>query len=537
MKTPSILFLGIASLLLAPFAARAVVETWDGGGANNDFSTGANWADDSAPVSSLANTDLVFGSGPTLMANVDAPFSAHSIGFDNIPGTLAGFNIAGEPLSVGTGGIVNNDSKTSIFTNVVSFAGVANATISATSGALSFNANVILPTGTLTVTGPENTTFKNISGTSALTKTGAGTLTWTPNVAAAFDVTVSAGTLTLGADGQGDMFASGAAIAVNGASVFNIGESLTLDGAVLTRAASADIHLAAGKTLTVQGGGDAVIAGAYIAPSGTTFVITGAGSTFSTTGNLTLGNDTSTTVIAGGSLSTGAASLQIGIFAGSGNVGVDGAGSSVSGGVLSIGQNGFSGSLSLSNGCTGSFSSIFVQDSSTPSAGSALTILSGATLTGTSLNVATMDAATTGSVTIAGAGSALILTGAAAATIGAASGSTATLTVQSGGTFTTGTGLTTVNATGDLNINAGGTMIVRGDMIVHSSLDIANGGTVILSESAMPAPASGELVWDMPALETTVVVVPEPGSATLALLGCALLGLLPRRRKRTEGRN
>jgi T5SS/PEP-CTERM-associated repeat protein len=146
-------------------------------------------------------------------------------------------------------------------------------------------------------------------------------------------------------------------------------------------------------------------------------------------------------------------------------------------------------------------------------------------------------AGNTGSVTITGAGSALTLTGAATATIGAASASIGTLTVENGGAFTTGTGLTTVNATGDLNINAGGTMIVRGNMTVANSLEIANGGTVILDASA-PAPGefaetdlTGPDEFDFGAVESIGgSAVPEPGSATLITAGA--LGLLVRRRRR-----
>jgi hypothetical protein len=116
-----------------------------------------------------------------------------------------------------------------------------------------------------------------------------------------------------------------------------------------------------------------------------------------------------------------------------------------------------------------------------------LNIQSGASVTSNVLFVAPNAVANIGTITITGAGSALTLNGAATATIGATSSSIATVNVENGGTFTTGTGLTTVNATGDLNVNTGGTMIVRGDMIVYSSLDIAGGGTVILEASA-PAP-------------------------------------------------
>ena len=123
---------------------------------------------------------------------------------------------------------------------------------------------------------------------------------------------------------------------------------------------------------------------------------------------------------------------------------------------------------------------------------------------------------------ITGLGSALTL--ATTATLGTASASTATLTVESGGTFTTGTGLTTVNATGDVNINDGGTMIVRGDLIVRGSLEIASGGTMMVEASGVLAPGAS----DFPADENfrrLAAPVPEPGMGALWLCGLVVIAL------------
>src|SRR6185369_10190382 len=70
--------------------------------------------------------------------------------------------------------------------------------------------------------------------------------------------------------------------------------------------------------------------------------------------------------------------------------------------------------------------------------------------------------------------------------------SAGSVTVLNGGTFTTGIGQTNVNATGAIHVNSGGTMIVRGNMTVQTSLDIA--GTVILDANA---PAPGEETDDL----------------------------------------
>jgi hypothetical protein len=162
---------------------------------DNNVSTDTNWLDDTAPVSNLASTDLIFGSAATQSTDVvfDAPFSARTITFQNVPGATDGYGITGQALNIGTGGISNNDPKLSAFENLVSFASVTNVTINAASGGLGFANTVTLPSNTLTVTGSHSTEFVNISGTSTLTKSGSGEMFWTPNIAITFDVNVAGG--------------------------------------------------------------------------------------------------------------------------------------------------------------------------------------------------------------------------------------------------------------------------------------------------------------------------------------------------------
>ncbi len=352
---------------------------------------------------------------------------------------------------------------------------------------------------------------------------------------------------------------------------------LTLDGGQLTRAAVGTFTLNAGRTLTIQGGGDAIFTGNYVNSTASTILVTGAGSTLSTTGLLVLNGSTNLTVAAGADVTSGAAQINLATSNGTATVSVNGVGSTLTGGDLFIAQAGHTGSLTFSNGSAGAFAGISVDASASIETNGMLTIQSGATVTGTSLTVAPNAVANIGTVSITGTGAALTLTGAATATIGAASGSIATVNIGSGGTFTTGTGQTNVNATGDLNVNAGGTMIVGGDMVVLTSLDIGGtmivhgnmvvsgalniGDTLIVADSAPFTPAEaqfgtlessdsaavgtfagdferitapalgGGAEWDFTNLKTTgsVTVVPEPGVATLLLPALATLGL--RRRK------
>ena len=77
------------------------IATWDGGGANNNWTTAANWVGDVAPQ---PGDDLVFGSGSQMVNVNDFPVgtSFHSIALD------AGFLISGNAVTLTAG--VRNDS-------------------------------------------------------------------------------------------------------------------------------------------------------------------------------------------------------------------------------------------------------------------------------------------------------------------------------------------------------------------------------------------------------------------------------------------
>ena len=84
---PRILATSIAALLLHT-PLFAVTDTWDGGGGNDNISTGANWLDSTAPGSDLVNTDLIFAGVLRLTPNFAAPFNADSVTFDNTAGAF-----------------------------------------------------------------------------------------------------------------------------------------------------------------------------------------------------------------------------------------------------------------------------------------------------------------------------------------------------------------------------------------------------------------------------------------------------------------
>lgn len=107
---PRILTTTIALLLTA--RAFAVTDTWDGnspnaGAGDSNVSTGLNWADDTAPLSDLVNTDLIFAGVTKLAPNFNVILNTNSITFNN---TAGAFTIGGFQWNVGAGGIVNNDA-------------------------------------------------------------------------------------------------------------------------------------------------------------------------------------------------------------------------------------------------------------------------------------------------------------------------------------------------------------------------------------------------------------------------------------------
>jgi fibronectin-binding autotransporter adhesin len=491
MKTHRILALVIAAVLPLPFAARGVTDTWDGGGINDLLTLDDNWLDNSAPLSDLVQTDLIFAGSVRLTPAVLAAFSARSITFNN---TAGAFVIEGQPFDVGSGGIVNSDTQTMTFDNRVRFSGVADATINAVAGGLSFGNTVTGPSGTLTVAGGNPTRFTNFFTATRLNKLGAGTMTWSPTANAGIDLTIGGGTVTMGADGSPDLFTSSSSVAVNGTSTFNINESLTLDGAQVTRASGATLSVAAGKTFTMQNGGDAVITDTFTNNTASTIVVTGAGSTFSTTSFVTFNGGSTLNVTNGADVTSGGL-VSIGL-AGSATVTVDGTGSTLAGTSLVLGANSGTGNLTFTNNSGGTFTTIGLVTSAVGGASGTLNIESGSDITGTSLSVASATGVNTGTVTVTGAGSTLTLSGANPAGIGSASLSSGRLNVNSSGTFNSGTGLTTVRPTGTVSIaggvyNSNGNLTIDGGRLTRNSagilaldpgttLTVQDGGDVVI---------------------------------------------------------
>ncbi len=198
---------------------NAATQTWDGGGADNNLSTAANWVGDILPVPA----DSVIFTG--LVRNTPSVSSATTyvgLTFDVNAGAFT-FGGANSITTTGTGavGLINNSILTQTFNVPMNFAaGTVNAggTVATNlTGHLIFNGLVNIGNNTLTnviFTGASNTTLAGgITGTGTagtagnIQKTGTGTV---------FVNTASAAW-------AGDVFINGGAIRINNASALGSG--------------------------------------------------------------------------------------------------------------------------------------------------------------------------------------------------------------------------------------------------------------------------------------------------------------------------
>ena len=493
--TPRILSATIAAHLALVFTVHA--QTWDGdgvGGGNLNWNFAANWNPNALPVNNGTANVIFAGTIDTNGPNLDQNWSVNAVTFPlnaaANPFTLA--SSVNATLTVGAGGITNNDGDIQTVRHAVTI-GTATSTFSSSIGTLTFLDTVNLGTNALTVSGVGDTNFANFSGAGSVTKTGAGTMNWAPTATTAADITVNAGTLRTTADGSTDVFDGNASIAVNGTSALGINEHMVLDGgAQLTRQAGASINLNSAKTLTVQGGSDAIFTGDFgfgvnfgTAP---TVVVNGTGSTMQTLsgGNLSVLFSSALTVQSGAGVSA-AGGLLLGSGGGNAMLTVDGTGSSVSAGALSVFGGGSNSTVTLSNNAAGNFAAIEIAEG-TPFA-NVTTILSGAdVITTGNLRLATFTAGGTGTLTVSGTGSTWTQTGVSSNTIGgSAVGGAAVVNVQNGAVFTSGTGSVTLNATATINISDG-TLDLRGPLIRNGgALNFTSGALSIVDDFTVGA--------------------------------------------------
>ncbi len=200
--------------------------TWDGGGADDNWGTAANWVGDAAPAND-GSDDLTFNGTTRLTPAVDAPWSLSSIVFDDTVAAGA-FTIAGSDITFTVAAGVTNNSATdqAINANLITPAGVMN--ITSATGGLTIGGGVDISAGggaALSVGGAQDTTISGvISGAGgSLAKQDAGTLTLAGTNTYTGGTTLTGGTLAIGDD---------AALGTGG---LTVGDGTTLHGVGVDR--------------------------------------------------------------------------------------------------------------------------------------------------------------------------------------------------------------------------------------------------------------------------------------------------------------
>lgn len=147
---------------------------WDGGGANNNWSTGENWVGDTSPVND-GTALIIFAANPGTRTNpfVNTAWSVQGVRFTNA--MTSSYRLGGQTITVGFGGVNNNSDAAQYISN--------NMIYSSDSSVRGNNADMYMlgqqdfGIHKINVGGNSNTYFQgNIVGAGIIRKTNSGTL-------------------------------------------------------------------------------------------------------------------------------------------------------------------------------------------------------------------------------------------------------------------------------------------------------------------------------------------------------------------------
>ncbi len=278
----------IALLGLTASPLQAQISVWAGLGADNNWSTVANW--DTVPVSGAGYTVQFNNAGAQANPNqnIGNPISLLAISFGGVSGfTLGGNPIILAPLAGGTG-IDNTSLAAQIINNNLNL--TASQTFNSTLNSLTINGNQDItgiaftanPTGgSITIAAP----LSGLGGT--LTKSGAGTLTLSGAIANSFsgDATVNAGTLSLNKTANvnaiaGNLRILGGTVSLSASEQIANGSALTLLGGTFSNQSFNEtlgaFSLNTSSTIALgAGGAAATLTFASAVRTGGTLTITG----------------------------------------------------------------------------------------------------------------------------------------------------------------------------------------------------------------------------------------------------------------------
>lgn len=159
-------FLTIFVVLSSSTAIFSATKTWDGGGADGNWQTAANWAGDVAPV---ANDDLVFPAAAAQFTTNNNFFLLTN--FSSIRFEGGTYTVGGNPLRLGAGGLTVL-AGTQTLNTAVSLNG--GQTFNAGQGSVTTVAVLSVGSFGLTIDGDGSLGIGLISGSGAITKNGLG---------------------------------------------------------------------------------------------------------------------------------------------------------------------------------------------------------------------------------------------------------------------------------------------------------------------------------------------------------------------------
>ena len=183
-----------------PHSPALAGNVWDGGGSNNNWTTGANWNSDNDPPLNNGSIDVVMAGTTRLDSNVNVAYDIRGLIFNFDAGA---FHLSGEELTIRAGGILQGDTQLQVIDNAIEIE--ASQTWDAFSGGLHFAGGTINLGGhtphTLNVTGALSTSISGrIEGFGTLVKFGPSFLTLSGATSNTYigATIVNSGTLILG---------------------------------------------------------------------------------------------------------------------------------------------------------------------------------------------------------------------------------------------------------------------------------------------------------------------------------------------------
>ncbi|MEO5803889.1 MAG: autotransporter-associated beta strand repeat-containing protein [Verrucomicrobiota bacterium] len=325
MKTCFVLFT-VTFFCLSPFA-RAATRTWDGGGANGNWSNATNWVGDAAPVS---GDDLVFPLGAANLSPLNN-FPANTT-FNSI--TISGTNYVMDGARVALNAGINATNTTDFNYFLIPF--TLNSNQSIVTGNTDVNLFVY---GDIDMNGKDLTFSGNgqaqvssiISGTGGLIKNGSGRLFLYASNTFSGAAQINQGSVTihhgnaLGSTSGSTMVVSGAILVLNNS--ITVPEPLVLSGALFAstfgKTLTGPITLATNINITVSSGAGITVNSVISGPGGFTIVIPSVGFVTLNSNNTYAGTTTvnSGALFVNGNQSNSVISFNGGLLGGKGSVG------------------------------------------------------------------------------------------------------------------------------------------------------------------------------------------------------------------------